>query len=297
MAEAARLSPRTRRARHLPLFAFSKMRLATVVASLLIVVGLLPGLTYAVATSTDGSPFYGLKLLGQEARLWLTNNPEAVVDLQVSMAEEQIEGIATAIEEGQSIDRPAVERAEKHLLRAVEAVSDDDDVSESSPRGRLMNTIQSTHRVMLHLFGAGSDPQFEPIHQLMRSMERAREQLNVAGGQAQGEEERSRAGAPADDQQFGEHGPQPAAEGTPGANGPSASQPGPASDPSGKPADAPGPAQGSPSGPAAESTPEPGQSGANGGSQGQSQAGSEDNSPDDHRQPAQKGNKGHSANP
>jgi hypothetical protein len=300
MAEASRLPSRRPLASHLPLFAFSKMRAVAVVVSLLVVIALLPGLTYAIANSTGG-PLYDLKLLGQEARLWLTNSPEAAANLQVSMAEEQMEDIVTALEEGQPVDPVAVNRAEKRLVLAVEAVSQDSDTSDPAPRLRLMNTLQNTHHIMTRLFGAGSDPEFEPLHKLMRSIERAREQLTAGSGQAQGEQERTRAGLPADDQEFGMHGPAqatPGAQDTPGSNQPPASQPGPASDTSGKPPWAPGPTyEATPETTATPTPPVPGQPEDTGGNQEQAQEGPGGNRPEDNHQPGQKGNEVHSRQP
>lgn len=300
VAEASRLPPRRPLGSHLSLFVVRKMRPAAAVVSLLVVLALLPGLSYAVAASTDG-PLHGLKILGQEARLWLTSNPEAAADLQVAMAEEQMEDIVTALEGGRQIDPKAVDRAEKHLSRAVQVVSQDGDGSDSAPKLRLMNTIQNTYHNMVRLFGAGSDPEFEPLHNLMRSIERAREQLSHGAGQAQGEQERRQEGVAPDDQEFGPHGPGqpvPAAQGTPGPGGPAASAPGPASGSPGKPADPPGPGHEVP--PETTCTPAPtapAEPQEGGGNQEQTHGEAGDDKPQDNQQPGHKGNSGRSRQP
>lgn len=236
VAEAARLSRRRSVAWHLPLFTFSKMRTAAVVLSLLVVVALLPGLTHAIATSTGDSPLYPLKLLGQEARLWLTNNPTEVADLQVAMAEEQLDVIATSLEQGRSIDPATADRAQMRLSLAVDAISQSGAAPDPEPKLRLMNAIQNTHQRIMGIVAAGVDAEQEPLHNLMRQMERARQELHAGNGQPEGEQERAREGTPPEDQDFGDSGPAgsaPGAQATPGAVGPAASDPGPASGPGG----------------------------------------------------------------
>lgn len=196
MAEASELRWRPAAKQSLPLFAHHRMRLVPVLASLLLVVALLPLFTQEVAASLPGSSLYGLKLLAQDIHLWMTSSPDAMADLDLSLAERRLNDVATALEQGQNIDDAAAASAEKQLLRAVQTVAENPETAGAVAPLQLMDAIQNCERVMIQALNRMSESDQLPLRDLLREMERARRELHSGSGTAHGEQERAQYGEP-----------------------------------------------------------------------------------------------------
>ncbi|MEJ2209572.1 MAG: DUF5667 domain-containing protein [Anaerolineae bacterium] len=309
IAEASSLqSPRARRP-GLPLFASQRMRLVPVLVSLLLVVALLPLLTQAVAASLPGSPLYDLKLLAQDIHLWATSSPDAQADLGLSVAERRLNDVATALEQGQSIDDAAAESTERQLLRAMQTVTDNPGAADTAAPLPLLDAIQHCERVMVQALDRMSESDQMPLRDLLRRMERVRQELHSGAGTASGEQERTQYGDPPGPEEM----PWCVEQPDPGwrwpespGQGAGLSNPGAAGQPPQAPQQQQGPAGAGPAGPAqATATPTPATPAASPTptpEQGQQQGGEQQPAPDgngpgNNSSPGNNSNSGHSRHP
>lgn len=304
-AEAARQCSQQATNRRLPVLAGRRMRLVPVLVSLLIVLTLLPFFTQEVAASLPGSPLYGLKILVQDVRLWATGSPGAHGDLDVSVAERRLNDVAAALEEGYAINDATAGNTERQLDRAMQAVSQNPETAGTAGPLQLIEAIQNCERVMVEALNQMSESDQMPLRDLLRQMERAREELHLGAGAASGEQERARQGEPIEAEEIpvgpNQSDPQRRMQGQ-GPEGPDAGAQGqPAEAPKQQPA-APGPAIGAtptatptPTPPVAEPPPEHSQQpNDNGGQQQPAPGGSQ---PQDNSTPGSKGNNGGAGKP
>lgn len=301
-AEAAALRPRQGTPQRLPLFAIYRMRLVPVLASLLLVLALLPFFTQEVAASLPGSPLYGLKILAQDVHLWLTSSPDAQADLGVSVAEKRLNDVATALEQGQHVGETAAESAEKQLFEAVQTMAQHPETAGTTAPLQLMTAIQNCERVMVRALNQMSESDQRPLRELLRQMQRARAELQPGAGEAMSEGERARQGDPPGPEEipFGLQGADPGWQWPEspgqGAGEPAAGEPGQPAQGSNQPQDPGGAAQGAevtpPEGQGQDppSTPvEPQQNGQ--------QQGTGNSDPGGNSSPDNGGNNGHSGHP
>jgi hypothetical protein len=204
------------------------MRLGTALLALVLVVGLTFGASQAAADSLPGEPPYGLKLAVEEARLSLTSDPDALAALNLALAEERLDEVTALLEQGQAVDEVVATRVEQQLRAALAA--------PGQALEGLAVAIQQRQRTMEQL--AGETPG-EPLRQLIREMERVRQEAHAGQGEPQGGQQRQRQGTPADPAAL----PDPSH--TPGPAGPKATdQPGPGPvgpQPTDQPGTGPGP--------------------------------------------------------
>ncbi|MFN2166547.1 MAG: DUF5667 domain-containing protein, partial [Anaerolineae bacterium] len=214
------------------------MKLGTALLALVLVVGLTFGASQAAAGSLPGEPLYGLKLAVEETRLALTSDLEAQAALNLVLAEERLDEVTALLEQGQPVGAETTARVEQQLQAAFDA-------APAHMLEGLAVAIQQRQRTMEQLAGDAPD---EPLQQLIREMERVRQEAHAGQGDPQGEQQRLRQGTPADPTVM-----PPGADHTPGPAGPKATdQPGPG--PAGpQPTDQPGTGPG----PNPSYTPEP----------------------------------------
>ena len=152
------------------------MKLGTALLALVLVVGLTFGASQAAADSLPGEPLYGLKLAAEEARLALTTDPEAQAALNLALAEERLDEIAALLEQGQAVDEVTAERVERQLHAALEA-------APAQALEGLAVAIQQRQRTMEQLAGETPD---EPLRQIIREMERVRQEAHAGQGEPAG---------------------------------------------------------------------------------------------------------------
>ena len=172
LAEAAQLRSakikRRKEQRHMT----GMMKLGTALLALVLVVGLTFGASQAAADSLPGEPLYGFKLAAEEARLALTTDPEDQAALNLALAEERLDEIATLLEQGQAVDEVTAERVERQLNAALEA-------APAQALEGLAVAIQQRQRTMEQLAGETPD---EPLRQIIREMERVRQEAHAGQG-------------------------------------------------------------------------------------------------------------------
>jgi hypothetical protein len=200
------------------------MRLAPALIAAILVFGLVFGVGQAAAASLPGEPLYELKLASEEVRLGLTQDPESRAKFRVILAEERLEEISALVEQGRAVDDSAVARAQQQLTQAFEAAAQGEKGAAPWAFQRLMAAIQKHRRTMLSAASALPEGDQEPLRQLLREMDRVRQELHVGQGVPAEEPERMRYGTPPESEDLPDPseqpGPGPGPQATHGPFGP-----------------------------------------------------------------------------
>jgi len=208
LAEAARLraekAPRRQRLAGV-------MRLATALAVIAILFGTVLGVKQAVAASLPGQPLYGVKLATERIQLVLTSQPASRAALEQSLVEERLDEIVTLLQRQQAISPAVSSRAMQQLEQALATSAQLQDPAAAQALQQLAEAIQQRQQAMLGAAGESPEP---PVRELLREMERVRQEAHAGQGDPAGLRQRLRQGAPAEPTQT----PQaPAPSQTPGA--------------------------------------------------------------------------------
>jgi hypothetical protein len=268
LAEAARLRAGTRGQKERVRMT-GVMKLGTALITLILVSGLVFGAGQVMADSLPGEPLYSLKLAVEAARLAWTTGPEAQADLSLAHAEERMDEVEELLQQQRAVDSATAERVQQQLQAALESAAREQNRMAAENLERLALAIQQRQQTMEKL--AGESPQ-EPVRQILRVMERVREEAHAGAGDPDGLRQRLRYGTPPVPTALPSHTPgqgEPQRTGQPGPQGPHATEapgggPGPGPQPTMEPGSGPGPGPqptmepGSGPGPGPQPTTEPG---------------------------------------
>lgn len=155
------------------------MRLAGALVAMVLVLGLIFGAGYAAADSLPGEPLYALKLATEAARMQWTVEPEARVDLTLTLVAERLDEITRLVEQRRGVDEAITNRATEQLAQAFLAVQQMEGQAALLASQRLENTLQGREQAMRH--AASTLPQAEqaPVLELLREMNRVRQELHT----------------------------------------------------------------------------------------------------------------------
>ena len=192
LAEAARL--RAERAPRRPLLA-GAMRLATALAVIAILFGVVLGSAQAAADSLPGQPLYGVKLATEQIRLALTSQPESRAALEQALAEERLDEIVALLKRKQVIGAAVSSRAVRQLEQALATSAQLQDAAAAQALQQLAEAILQREQAMLSTAGESPEPS---VRQLLREMERVRQEAQAGEGDPEGLRQRLRQGTPAE---------------------------------------------------------------------------------------------------
>jgi hypothetical protein len=219
------------------------LKLATALAAVLILFGLVFGAGQAAAASLPGELLYPLKLAGEGVLLDLTTDAEAQASLNLTLAERRLDEITELLEAGKVPDQAAVQRAGQQLQAAEAVILGRAGETADWAFVRLYAMLQARQQTMQHLLPemkASDQEVMEPLQRVLeRSMERMRNEEHQGQGTPAGEQERMQYGEPPDESELPDPyempgiGPQPD---EPPAGPPAEEQPGPGPQPDEPPA-------------------------------------------------------------
>lgn len=192
LAEAARL--RGERVQRQPRLA-GAMRLATALGVVAILIGVVLGAGRAAAASLPGQPLYGVKLATETIRLAFTSAPASRSALDRAMAEERLDEILALLERKQAIGAAVSSRAVRQLEQALVSAAELQDPAASPALQRLAEAIRQREQAMLGSAGGSPEP---PVRQLLREMERVRQEAHAGEGDPDRLRQRLRYGSPAE---------------------------------------------------------------------------------------------------
>ena len=174
-----------------------RLRLAGALIAAVLVMGLVFGVGQAAASSLPGGPLYGLKLFAEETRLNWTHNPAARAELAVHLMETRLDEIVALLEQGRAVDEATVTRAKEQLSRAMQAINQAEGQAALQTAQRLMTTLQERRQAMVQAARSLSGLEQEPLRELLREMDRLRQELHSGDGGPSGPQNRQRQGTPA----------------------------------------------------------------------------------------------------
>jgi hypothetical protein len=193
LAEAVRLQAKKTKKRKERVPMTGIVKLETVLIASILVFGLMLGVGQVMADSLPGEPLYGLKLAVEEVRIALTTAPQARADLSLTVAEERLDEVEALLEQQKTVDHTTAERLQQQLDVALRAAVQEQNAAASETLQKLALSIQQRQRTMEKLAGASPE---EPLRQIMREMERVREEARAGAGDPDGLRQRLRHGTP-----------------------------------------------------------------------------------------------------
>ena len=219
------------------------MRLAAALAVIAILFGVVAGATQAAAGSLPGQPLYGVKLATEQIRLALAGQPGNRAAVQQSLAEERLDEIVALLERKQTVGPSVSTRATRQMEQALAASAQLEDAAAAQALQRLAEAIRQREQAMLGAAGESPEP---PVREMLREMERVRQEAHAGQGDPAGLRRRLRQGAPTEptDQPDPTQTPgttyTPQRTGMPGDSPGPSGTPGPTGGPSGTPGQTPG---------------------------------------------------------
>ncbi len=267
LTEAVRLRTERQKGRKERVGIMGIRKLAVALVAVLLLFGLVFGVGQAAADSLPGDPLYGVKVSVGQARLALTSDPQARAAVSRTLAETRMDEVEALLAQQKPVDEATAERVRVQLTTALEAAVQEQNGIAAGALEQLATAVQQRQRTMETM--AGETPQ-QPVRQILRVMERVRQEAHAGAGDPAGLRQRIRQGTPAvpavlpDPNRTPAQGEPPSSE-QPGPMGPKATDspglgPQPTMEPGGGPGPGPQPTMepGGGPGPGPQPTMEPG---------------------------------------
>jgi hypothetical protein len=172
------------------------IRLAGALVAVVLVLGLIFGAGYAAADSLPAEPLYALKLATEAVRMQWTVDPEARADLTLTLVAKRLDEITRLMEQRRAVDDPITNRAREQLAQALLAVQQVEGQAALVASQRLENTLQVREQTMRHATSTLPQAEQAPVLELLREMNRVRQELHTGQGEPNQEQPRLRSGTP-----------------------------------------------------------------------------------------------------
>ncbi len=171
-----------------------------IVVALALIFGATAGTVSASQRSAPGSVLYPVKLQYEDARLSLTQNPEAKALLAMAYAQERVEEAAQLAEDGDEIPESLAARYQLQVGVALQTMAGLGEAQQLQLRAHFSGTLENQVRVMAqvrsryHLGENAEHP--EPTQAMIKTMEQAQQALGYAEQYAGENETPGNVGAP-----------------------------------------------------------------------------------------------------
>jgi hypothetical protein len=172
------------------------LRLAGALAAVVLIFGLIFGAGQAAADSLPGGPLYPLKLAIEASRMQWTGNPEARADLATVLVKERLDEITELVGRRQTVDEPMANRVREQLALALQAMHQLDGQAALRARQRLENTLRVQEQAMTQAARTLPAAEQGPVQDLLREINRVRQELQSGQGEPEGEQHRLGSGTP-----------------------------------------------------------------------------------------------------
>ncbi len=145
-----------------------------ILISALVIAGLLFGGGATVAAAQDAlpnEPLYQIKLLNEDAQLWLAADPAAEINLLLEQAQTRTEEMTALAAQGIVPDEALVTRTQERIQQALRIAASLDDIEMTAALLQIRTQLQTQEQLMAQLQdGAGTCLECEPILQQTRDM-------------------------------------------------------------------------------------------------------------------------------
>jgi hypothetical protein len=175
----------------------ARMRLASALVAVVLALALIFGAGYASADSLPGEPLYALKLATEATRMQWTIDPEARADLALTLVAERLDEITELMEQRRAVDEPVTNRAREQLAQAFLAVQQVEGQAAVLASQRLGNTLQIQEQAITLAASELSQAEQALVQELLREMNRVRQELHTGQGKDSQEQPRLRPETPA----------------------------------------------------------------------------------------------------
>jgi uncharacterized membrane protein YgcG len=174
-----------------------KLKLAGSLLVVVLILGSIWGAGQAAADSLPGNPLYNLKLAAETMRLRLTTNDQARANLALSYANQRLDEIAALAQSGKAIDGAMIDRAREQVSWAFQAADQLQEKQDLVALDQLMIAMQARWQAMVQVANQLPDSEQAQVQELLREMDRARQELQAGQGEPEGGQVRERVGTPA----------------------------------------------------------------------------------------------------
>lgn len=127
---------------------------------------------YAMQDSLPDDALYGMKMLGENLRMQMTNDPQAKLALSLEFANRRMQEITTLLDEDEPIPAPTATRHREHLNFALRlAASLEDPDAKVKALHQIRACLEQQERIMVQKFTnrpEGVDPTMNHIRETIR---------------------------------------------------------------------------------------------------------------------------------
>jgi hypothetical protein len=198
LAEAARLRKENTQTRRERRGMTGAMKLATALTMAAMVFGLVFGAGQVAAGSLPTDPLYAVKLALEDVRLALTTRPEARAGLSVVLAEQRLDEVIALARGRQLVGEQVLDRTREQLQAALSEAAGAGNGATLRSLQRLQAAIQQREATMAALADQAPGAAQAPLWQMVRTMERVRQEAQAGQQDPEGLRLRLRQGTPSE---------------------------------------------------------------------------------------------------
>ena len=140
--------------------------LARAVATVAVIFGLGGGTVVLANDSLPDTPLYPVKLMLEETRMALADNPVEQANLQMTLAQVRLQEMTQLMQAGDPVDEPLVARLETHLQTAVQLAAQAGEPEMVALLTQMQTMLQNEQQTMA-LNGDPTQAMFGEINQIM----------------------------------------------------------------------------------------------------------------------------------
>ncbi|MBK8900449.1 MAG: hypothetical protein IPM53_04635 [Anaerolineaceae bacterium] len=139
---------------------------ARAVATALVLFGLGGGTVALANDSLPDTPLYPVKLMLEETRMAMADNPVKQANLQMSLAQVRLEEMTHLAQAGDLVNEPLVARLEAHLQNALQLAAQTGDPELMGLLTQMQNMLQNEQQTMAQL-GEPAQAMFGNVNQVL----------------------------------------------------------------------------------------------------------------------------------
>lgn len=152
----------------------------TILVAISVLFGGAGATVFAAQEAIPNQPLYEIKLLAEDFRMSLTNNPQERLALTLLYTDNRIDEMAALVGESEAIPEPLATRYRDHLNFAFQLAASNDDGNLRKALNQIRNTVEQHHRIMIQI--QTNIPDYaDPTMNQIRDMIRARLQVIDSG--------------------------------------------------------------------------------------------------------------------
>ena len=140
--------------------------LARAAATVAIIFGLGSGTVVLANDSLPDTPLYPVKLMLEETRMAMTDNPAEQANLQLSLAQIRLQEMSQLMQDGDPVDEPLLSRLETHLQTSLQLAAQTGDPEMIGLLTQMQTMLQNEQQTMAQQ-GDPSQAMYGEINQIM----------------------------------------------------------------------------------------------------------------------------------